>query len=131
MGVFAPIVETEWRRISRDPKAHQAVNESLDGAFPPLGPHREALPLLPEDPITEAMMEALMPGGEAPGELSIAAALIEAEIELPWLPPGLTIPGLEIWRNAGAWANRYNICTDGTCKSEPRVIESGPNLRWV
>jgi len=104
MGVIEPITSDKWRRLSRDPKAHEALPETLDGAHPPLGPHREALPLSAEDPITEAMLKALLPGGAPPEALTIAAALIEAEIDLPWLPPGLTIPGLEIWRNLGAWS---------------------------
>jgi len=103
MGVIEPIIGSNWKRLGEDPKAHESLPERLDGARPPMGPHREALPLSTEDPITEAMLEALLPGGDALGELTIAAALIEAELELPWLPPGLSIPGLEIWRDAGAW----------------------------
>ena len=103
MGVIEPITQHLWTRLSQDPRAHNALPETMDGARPPLGPHREALPLIAEDPITEVMLKALLPGGDATGELTIAAALIEAELELPWLPPGLTIPGLEIWRDAGAW----------------------------
>jgi hypothetical protein len=106
LGVVQSIMPSVWRRLGDDPRAHQALAVGLDGSKPPLGPHREALPLAAEDPVTDAMIAALIPGGEAPSTLSIATALIEDEIDLPWLPPGLSIPGLEIWRNAGAWSEK-------------------------
>jgi hypothetical protein len=106
MGIVQPIMPRAWRRLSEDPRAHQALAEGLDGSKPPLGPHRESLPLASEDPVTDAMLAAVIPGGEPPSGLTIAAALIEAEIDLPWLPPGLAIPGLEIWRKEGAWSEK-------------------------
>jgi len=106
LGVVQSIMPSVWRRLGEDPRAHEALAVGLDGSKPPLGPHREALPLVSEDPVTDAMITALISGGEPPSGLTIAAVLIEQEIELPWLPPGLAIPGLEIWRNAGAWSEK-------------------------
>ncbi len=103
MGVIAPIMADGWSLIDVQPSAHFSIPPSLDTANPPLGPDREALPLGPEDPLTQLLIAAVLPGGEAISPLGPAAALVGAEITLPWLPPGWEVPGLELWREAGAW----------------------------
>jgi YD repeat-containing protein len=104
MGVIQPAVGEVWTTISQMPRAHFGIPESLDGGAPPLGPDREDLPLGEVDPLTEALVRAVLPGGGGLGPLSPAAALVGAEITLPWLPPGWEVPGLESWRQAGAWS---------------------------
>ena len=104
LGVLQPIEKGEWTRIGSVPKAFTGLPESVDGAGPPLGPDREALPMGSEDPITDWLIHSLMPGGEAPEANSLAAALIGAEVKLPWLPPGFEIPGLEYWRAQAAFS---------------------------
>jgi YD repeat-containing protein len=104
LGVLQPIEQGEWTRIGSVPMAFTGLPESVDGASPPLGPDREALPFGGEDPITDWLIHSLMPGGAPPGADSLAAAMIGAEVKLPWLPPGFEIPGLEYWRNQAAFS---------------------------
>ena len=105
LGEIQPIDEESWEQINEMPRAHFSVPESIDTADPPLGPNREALPLGEEDPLTEALIRSLLPGGSAIGPQGPAAALIGSEIALPWLPPGWEVPGLESWRRLGAWSD--------------------------
>lgn len=58
---------------------------------PPLGPPLDALPL-GEDALTTAFLLAALPGGRPPGPELAARALVEAELELPWIPPGVELP---------------------------------------
>ena len=104
MGVIKPIVEADWMSITSSPRAHFSIPESIDKADPPMGPNREALPLGLEDPLTMALIRSVLPGGTVMGPLGPAAAMVGVEIELPWLPPEWEIPGLESWRQAGAWS---------------------------
>ena len=105
LGVLKPIEEESWTVLRRAPVAHFSVPESLDVAKVPLGPDREAIPMGEEDPLTAALLRSMLPGGRALGPQGPAAALVGAELELPWLPPGWVIPGLEFWRDQGAWSD--------------------------
>jgi len=106
LGVLRPIEDEAWTVLEGTPVAHFSVPASLDVAEPPLGPDREAIPMGEEDPLTDALLRSLLPGGEVFGPQGPAAALIGAELDLPWLPPGWVIPGLEFWRDQGAWRER-------------------------
>ena len=57
-------------------------------------------------PFLTTTSTSLLPGGQAWGPQGPAAALVGAELDLPWLPPGWVVPGLEFWRNEGAWPDR-------------------------
>jgi YD repeat-containing protein len=103
MGELPKIEAGRWMRLGADPVGFYGVAESLDGVVQPLGPAMDAVPLDVEDPITMALLRSVLPGGDAPDALTPAAALIGAEIDLPWMPPGWVIPGLERWTLLGAW----------------------------
>jgi hypothetical protein len=106
LGVLLPIESEPWTVLEPSPVAHFSVPDSLDVANPPLGPNPEAIPMGVEDPLTANLLRSLLPGGQAWGPQGPAAALVGAELDLPWLPPGWVVPGLEFWRNEGAWPDR-------------------------
>ena len=103
MGVLKSVASGDWIRLNDPPLAHGSLPASLDRSHVPLGPELEAIPMAQTDPLTWAVITSCLPGQDADQIFSPAAALIEAELDLPWLPPGWEVPGLELWRDAGAW----------------------------
>ncbi|MEC8191762.1 MAG: hypothetical protein VX944_09995 [Myxococcota bacterium] len=101
LGVIEPVVPENWTRVGPSPAALEGLPASMDGAPPPLGPEREMVPLETDDPITAWLIQCLLPGGAAPDTDGFVAALVASEVRLPWVPPDVTIPGLERWRSAG------------------------------
>jgi hypothetical protein len=79
----APSPELPWLPVGLE---HQE-----QAGAPPLGPPLDALPL-GEDALTTAFLLAALPGGRPPGPELAARALVEAELELPWIPPGVELP---------------------------------------
>ena len=103
MGVLKPVAEGEWTTLGSPPRAHGSLPRSLDRSRVPLGPSLESVPMAETDPLTWSVIKSCLPGEDADRPFSPAAALIGAELDLPWLPPGWGVPGLEMWRHAGAW----------------------------
>jgi len=104
LGVLKPVVEGDWRAVTEVTPAFEGLPASIDGASPPLGPDRETVPFETDDPITEWLVQCLLPGGSAPSTDGLVGALISSELALPWLPPDVEIPGLEEWRRSGFFA---------------------------
>ena len=103
MGVLKPVTDGDWVELNAPPTAHSSLPASLDRSDVPLGPALESVPMTETDPVTWAVIQACLPGRDAEALFSPAAALIGSELDLPWLPPGWVVPGLETWRDAGAW----------------------------
>ena len=103
MGVLKSVTPGDWIRLNSPPVAHGSLPASLDRSHVPLGPELEAIPMAEADPLTWAVIRSCLPGQDAERTFSPAASLIGAELDLPWLPPGWVVPGLEVWRDAGAW----------------------------
>jgi YD repeat-containing protein len=97
MGEIQPIDEGHWWAPSAGPVAVSWLPASLDGAEPPLGHSPHAMPLAPLDSITAGwLMQVLSVRGQPDLGLPIRAVL-QQELRLPWLPPGLQLPGLKSW----------------------------------
>ena len=101
--MWKSVTPGDWIRLNSLPVAHGSLPASLDRRQVPLGPELEAVPMAEADPLTWAVIRSCLPGQDADQPFSPAAALIGAELDLPWLPPGWVVPGLEVWRDAGAW----------------------------
>jgi hypothetical protein len=94
LGALAPVDEGEWTAPRPRPSALAWLPASLDGEPPPLGPAPDALPLA-EDPVTQAFLDAILPGGSPPDADLVARTVLAGAVPLPRLPPGLAVPGLE------------------------------------
>ena len=97
MGELAAVDEGSWWMPPAGPVGVSWLPRSLDGAAPPLGRAPQALPLSEMDPITSAWLAQVLTGeGEVDLDLP-AREVLRAELKLPWLPPGLSVPGLGSW----------------------------------
>jgi YD repeat-containing protein len=94
LDIVGPIDDGEWRSIGASPTAFAWLPDSLDSGDPPLGPAPGAMPMASVDPITAAFLRAVLPGGSPPSADLPRAVVMDAELGLPWLPPGLAVPGL-------------------------------------
>jgi hypothetical protein len=95
MGELAPIDDGRWWEPPGDPLAVSWLPASLDDAAPPLGVAAHSLPIGAMDPITSAWLRLVL-SGESEPDLSLPIReVLRQEIQLPWLPPGLEIPGMQ------------------------------------
>ena len=90
LGELAPIDTGAWMEGNPAPAAVYWLPPSLDGGRPPLGPDAEDLPLS-ADPITEALIRALIPGGTAPTPQLVLDAILDEEREVLGIPPGIDL----------------------------------------
>lgn len=97
LGAFEPIDEETWTAVDAVPMAFEGLPGSVDGSVPPLGPGREMVPMEDDDPITRWLIQCLLPGGQAPNTDGFISAMVTSEIDVPWVPPDVTIPGLDRW----------------------------------
>ena len=68
----------------------------------PLGVPPHAMPMASLDAITGSWLFAVLQAEAEPDLAMPARAVLGQEIRLPWLPPGLKIPGLGSWGLAGS-----------------------------
>jgi YD repeat-containing protein len=90
LGELAPVDPGEWMDGNPEPAAVYWLPPSLDGGSPPLGPDAGDLPLS-ADPITEALIRALLPGGTAPTPQLVLDAILDEEREVLGIPPGIEL----------------------------------------
>ncbi len=94
LGALPPVDDGSWVPIEVREPALGWLPASLDGEAPPLGPDPASLPL-EDDPLTNAILLAVLRGQPGtPPHLPLAVAM-EESLDLPWLPPGISLPGLD------------------------------------
>jgi YD repeat-containing protein len=99
VGVLPDIDDESWAvsmPLEAGDRAVPWLPLGLEGGAPPLGPAPGALPF-DEDPIANRVLQALLPMGTALEPHDLQHAIIGPDLRLPWLPPGLVLPGLEPW----------------------------------
>ena len=90
MGELAPIDTGRWMSGDAAEPAVYWLPPSLEGGLPPLGPRSSDLPLS-EDPITEALVRALLPGGTTPTPTLVLNSILAEERELLDIPPEIPL----------------------------------------
>ncbi|MFT5682647.1 MAG: YD repeat-containing protein [Myxococcota bacterium] len=90
LGELAPVDVGAWMAVDPAPGAVYWLPPSLEGGQPPLGPDGSDLPLT-EDPITEALIRALLPGGTLPEPSLVLEAILDEEREPLGIPPGVSL----------------------------------------
>ncbi|MCK6506216.1 hypothetical protein L6R53_23065 [Myxococcota bacterium] len=91
LGELEDPVGGAWTALPAPGPALPWLPASLDRADPPLGPPLDALPL-GEDVLTTSFVLAALPGAAPADPDRAARALVAAELDLPWLPPGVALP---------------------------------------
>lgn len=91
LGVLPPLDDDAWVALPAPAPALSWLPAALDGVDPPFGLSPLSLPL-DEDPITEALVLAVLPGAAPPDPDLVLRAVLSAEVERIHLPPGLLPP---------------------------------------
>ena len=93
LGELAPVSGGHWMSGNPSLPTIYWLPPALEGGAPPLGPLPTDLPLS-EDPITEALLRALLPGGLAPTPGVVLEAIRAEEREELDIPPEIPLSWL-------------------------------------
>ena len=102
LGELPPIDDGPWWTPKPSISAVPWLPDALDGAVPPLGVAPHAIPMASLDAITASWLMAVLQADAEPDLAMPVRAVLDEELRLPWLPPGLKIPGLGSWGLAGS-----------------------------
>ena len=125
MGILKPVTDGDWVELNAPPTAHSSLPASLDRSDVPLGPALESVPMTETDPVTGRSSKRVFQDEMRP-IFSPAAALIEAELDLPWLPARMGGAGAGNLARCGSVGSRLNNRPWQTCHLMRCHIESGP-----
>jgi YD repeat-containing protein len=87
-GELASVDAGDWLAVDPLASAVYWLPPSMEGGQPPLGPAAGWLPMA-EDPITEALLRAILPGGTPPAPGIVLDAVLDEEREVHGIPPGI------------------------------------------
>ena len=90
MGELAPVDGEGWMTGPEPAPSVYWLPPSLEGGLPPIGPRSTDLPLS-EDPITEALVRSLLPGGLAPTPTLVLDTILAEERESLDIPPEIPL----------------------------------------